>query len=68
MPERDREVLASRKYRIYITEPLSPEHAQLLDGRGIALKQKDEWMAILVSWVKDHKRGDGPFVPSLRIV
>lgn len=69
LPERDRAVLNARKYTIYTINPMSAEHVQMLAERGIQPKRGNEWLAILVSWVKDHERGpdDGPFVPSVRV-
>ena len=69
LSEEDREALHARKYDIYTLAPLSQRHAQLLADRGIQGKRTGEWMAILVSWVKDHRRGpdNAPFVPAVRV-
>lgn len=69
LPERDKAILDARKYVIYTLGLPSAEHAQLLASRGISPKRPGEWLAILVTWVKDHERGpdSAPFVPSIRV-
>jgi hypothetical protein len=66
---KDREILEQRKYTIYTINDMRPEHSRLLLERGIPVKRSHEWLAILVSWVKDYTKGpDGmPFVPSVRL-
>ena len=69
MPEEAREILAQRGYTIYTLGQMSQEHTHMLLERGIPVKRTNEWLAILVSWVKDYTKGpaDGPFVPSVRV-
>lgn len=64
-----REILVARKYTIYAINPMSERHTRMLAERGVSPKRPHEWVAILESWVRDHKKGpdDGPFVPSVRV-
>jgi hypothetical protein len=69
LPAREKELLAKRRYSIYTINPLSAEHAALLADRGIPGKKANEWMAILVSWVRNYEKGpeDKPLIPSIRL-
>ncbi|MBW2169803.1 MAG: hypothetical protein JRG69_11205, partial [Deltaproteobacteria bacterium] len=69
MPQDVREILTERKYIIYTINYMSERHTRMLAERGVSPKHPDEWVAVLESWVKDHKKGpdDGPFVPSVRV-
>ena len=69
LPADVREEMERRGYTIYSLNGMSQEHARLLLERGIPVKRSREWVALLVSWVKDHEKGpdDGPFVPSVRL-
>lgn len=69
MPADAKDILTQRGYTIYTINPMSQEHIHMLLERGIPVKRSSEWLAILVSWVKDYTKGpaDGPFVPSVRV-
>jgi hypothetical protein len=62
--------LRKRKYRIFTLERLDAETSAMLQARGVKNKALTEWMAVLVSWRKDHVKGpeDKPLIPSIRKV
>jgi len=57
-----------KRRKIFIDNPPDVETAIHMAKRGIAPKRKDEWLAILIYWRQDHRRGPetGPYVPSVR--
>jgi hypothetical protein len=60
--------VSGEKYKIFEhTEPTGTLSAALWK-RGVRRKRSDEWMAIMVTRVKDHRRGpdDAPYIPSTR--
>lgn len=64
-----RSTLLRRGYRVYDGRLVKPYDAPRLAERDIRLPAAGEWLAVKVSWVKDHQRGpaDGRYVPALRV-
>lgn len=60
--------LRKRRYKVFTVE--DPDYAtwKHLRRRGIEPKRSDEWIAVLISWRKDHVKGpeNKPLIPSLR--
>jgi len=59
-----------RGYRVYLSRPLKAYDAQRLLKRGASPKRVDEWMALKVTWVKNHLSPadpDLPYVPGIRV-
>lgn len=62
--------LRKRRYRVFTLEGLDQETVTMLQARGVRGKSRTEWMAVLVSWRRDHIKGpmDKPLIPSIRKV
>lgn len=64
--------LRQRGYRLYLENMPTNEDStwRMLAERHEAPKTKEEWLAVKVSWVKDHIKGpvDRPYVPAIRTV
>jgi hypothetical protein len=56
-------------YRIFTTEYPDAGTNRRMAERGLQLKQYDEWVAILVKWIKHTVCGDEslPYVPAVRV-
>jgi hypothetical protein len=61
-------VLLKRGYRVYDGQPVKKYDEVRLIKRGHALPKEDEWIALLIRWIKDAKKGpeDAPYVPAVR--
>lgn len=70
MREEIRDKLIKRGYRIYVDRPLKSYDKKRLLQRNHPLPRRDEWVALLVIWVKSFRKGppDAPYVPSIRVV
>lgn len=67
-PKVEKKLRRDKRRKLFITERPDAETAMHLAKRGVAPKRVDEWLAVLVYWRSDHKRGpeDGPYIPSIR--
>jgi len=58
-------------YKLYIDRPLEDEDAHRLNLRGFPkFKPAEEWLALLVSPVGEHRKGpaDKPYIPGKRVL
>lgn len=67
-PKLEKLLRQDKRRKIYTTELPDPETAKELAKRGIAPKHRDEWLAVLLYWRKDHIKGppSAPFIPAIR--
>jgi len=67
-PKVEKELRSDKRRKLFITEKPDSETAAHLAKRGVSPKRVDEWLAVLVYWRSDHKRGPagGPYIPSIR--
>lgn len=65
----DADKLTKRGYRIYGPRPVKAYDRRRLIQRGHALPRRDEWVAMLVIWIRSQIRGpeDAPYIPSIRV-
>jgi len=61
-------LLKQRKYKVFTLEQPDAKTWEHLAKRGVKPKGRNEWMAVLLSWRKDYKKGpeDKPLIPSVR--
>jgi len=62
--------LTKRGYRIFGNNPLDADTLRRLYERGVPFKRSDEWLAIKVSWVREHFTSNDPnlpYVPATRV-
>jgi hypothetical protein len=67
-PKLEKQLRRDRRRKIFTHERPDADTAQHLLKRGISPKRVDEWIAVLLYWRTDHRRGpeDGPHIPSIR--
>lgn len=67
-PKLENKLRKDKRRKIFTMHPPDAETAARLAKRGFPAKKVDEWLAVLVYWRDDHKRGpeDGPYIPSIR--
>lgn len=67
-PKLERMLRRDKRRKIYTTELPDAETSKELMKRGISPKHRDEWLAVLLYWRKDHIKGppDAPFIPAIR--
>lgn len=67
-PKLEKKLRQDKRRKIFTNSYPDAETAAKLAKRGVAAKRVDEWLAVLVYWRDDHKRGpeDGPYIPSIR--
>lgn len=67
-PRLEKQLRHDPRRKIFITDKVDSETAAQLAKRRVLPKRVDEWMAVLIYWKHDHRRGpkDGPYIPSVR--
>jgi len=67
-PRLEKRLRRDKRRKLFIEEQPDIDTVVHMAKRGIPPKRKDEWLAILLYWRSDHRRGptDGPYIPSVR--
>jgi hypothetical protein len=67
-PQLEKLLRRDKRRKIFTDTLPDEETARELAKRRVSPKHKDEWMAVLLYWRKDHLKGpkDAPFIPAIR--